>query len=189
MKLLVTIFLSTIFFFSISFASDQPKFITTQMAINMVYGKSNKDVIVLQKMLFQFGYYQSEEVNPNFTGMFDSDLKISLIEFQKTNDINPTGQVDKNTVDTLNQFSKLDPEVVEEDNQNQFIGIDNTLDKYNEEFSYQNKGILDYYKTVPVLGTIVAKALNYLYPVNISSTQTKFDIFDCLADPKCLYAN
>lgn len=63
------------------------------------YGDHGADVRVVQKRLYQLGYYS----NPDFSGVMDNDTVEALIRYQRASGIFPNnGQVDEQTYRALN---------------------------------------------------------------------------------------
>lgn len=83
----------------------------TQKSLNEILpGKQNESVGRLQQALYDFGYYKSEDDEPEFSGRFENDLRLALEDFQRTNNLRVSGRADFATLKTINEFIKYQNE-------------------------------------------------------------------------------
>ena len=90
-----------------SLSAAAPKYFTQKSLGELIPGKENQEVRNLQQALYDFGYYKTEEDEPEFSGKFESDLHAALKDFQETNDLRVTGRADFATLKVINEFIKF----------------------------------------------------------------------------------
>ncbi len=190
-----------VFLFSLSTVFAESKEFTIQMAAKIVYGKTNQEIKSLQETLFDFGYYKVGVAEPVFSGKFDNELKLALVDFQKSNDIKVTGVVDPTTVKTLNLFLEYARE--EEESKNQYLTGGENIDDYvsgdegySETINYTTD-YSDYYSNIPLL----KDAIEIISPTKSNDEKTlylsekvedhytfvgKFNFLECLTDKRCI---
>lgn len=85
--------------------------------------KDNEHIAALQNALNNLGYIVTPDENGDPTppsGIYDFDTKDAIMDFQKENDLKVTGEINLETIQTLNSmidFVNKDPDYPEYDNQ------------------------------------------------------------------------
>ncbi len=180
MKKIIILFFANTLFISLVFASGNQ--ISSKMVLEMKYGKTNESVKVLQQTLYDFGYFQSDAEDPEFSGKFDKELRDAVIDFQKSNELKVTGEINLETYKTLNEFLTFSSDQEQEEiNKNNFIDDTSDLNSYKSDVvdTYNDSSIFSYYSNLSGL-SLVKNVIN-----NVFSSKKEFDIFDCFLDPVC----
>ncbi len=207
-NILYTSFFVLICFFvsgQVVFALEMPKDFTRKMLPTLVLGKSNEDVLFLKKTLHDFGYFQVEEEEPAFTRKFDNELKEAVLDFQKSNELKILGEINLETLRTLNGFLTFrDEQLAAVESPNNFLVGETGSSSIFFEFSgkdvdetYGGKIDQNYElsKDPPKKKSIISSLLDSFFglkkpeplktKIEKKSTKSNFNIFTCFTDPVC----
>ncbi len=119
----VSIFFAYCISFSVTLSYASANELNFKMLPNLKYNKTHQDIKVLQNILYDLGYYKSDEDEPQFSGKFDKELKNSILEFQTDNNLKITGEINVQTYAILKKFL---------DSQNEFV--DGDISGYDTDF-------------------------------------------------------
>jgi peptidoglycan hydrolase-like protein with peptidoglycan-binding domain len=151
-KCLALFLLNIIFISNVSAAAFQ----FTQKSLNeIVPGKQNAEVKLLQEKLYDFGYYKSEEDEPVFSGRFDKGVQDALKDFQQTNELRVSGRADFTTLKTLNEFIKFQTQGESESasdsltksSKTKEVDLDNIFGVEEKNYFAETADAVDLYKT------------------------------------------
>jgi hypothetical protein len=121
-----------------SFVLASDRYFTQKSLSQIIPGNNNKEILFIQETLYEFGYYKTEEDEPNFSSTYDLELSKSIKDFQKTNSLRETGRVDFATLQTLNDFLKLK---YSQEKENPSTESDNKMKEiFTEKNYFENSG-------------------------------------------------